>query len=122
MKNLSIWRRFRDPKDLSGTQDRALTRNELHTWLEELASESNTIQTQGKYYSAGKIGASDPVKLCIRFGRFFIDNFGFTSSFGLGSFVKRDMVSLHDWDLVRCPGKSMGESFGWTNEILHMIK
>ena len=47
MKNFWIWRRFRDPKDLSGTQDRALTRNELHTWLEELASESNTIQAQG---------------------------------------------------------------------------
>ena len=41
---------------------------------------------------------------------FFIDNFGLTNSFGLGSCMQRDMVSLHEWDLVRCPGKSMGES------------
>ena len=46
MKKFSIWRRFRDPDDLSGSQDRALTRNELHTWIDELASESNTIQAQ----------------------------------------------------------------------------
>ena len=122
MNFFQIWRRFRDPEDLSGTQDRALTRNELHTWLEELASESNTIQAQEKYYSAGKIGASDPMKLCVRFGWFFIDNFGLTNSFGLGSFVQRDMVRLHDWDLVRCPGKSMGESFGWTKVIEHVNK
>ena len=38
---------------------------------------------------------------------FFIDNFGLTNSFGLGSCMQRDMVSLHDWDLVRCPGKSI---------------
>ena len=50
-------------------------------WLEELASESNTIQAQGKYYSAGKIGASDPVKLCVGFGWFFIDKFGLRSFF-----------------------------------------
>ena len=47
IENFSIWRRFRDPKHLSGTQDRALTRNGFSTWLEELASESNTIQAQG---------------------------------------------------------------------------
>ena len=43
MKNFSIWRRFQDPEDLSGTQNRALARKEFHIWLEELASESNTI-------------------------------------------------------------------------------
>ena len=55
MKNFSILKRFRDPKDLSGTQDRALTRNELHTWLEELASESNTIQAQGIITQPGRL-------------------------------------------------------------------
>ena len=55
MKNFSIWRRFRDPKDLSGTHERALTRNELHTWLEELASESNTIQAQGILTRPGRL-------------------------------------------------------------------
>ena len=99
-----------------------LTHNGFHTWLEELASESNTIQAQGKYYSAGKIGASDPVKLCVGFGWFFIDNFGLTSSFGLGSFVQRDMVRLHEWELVRCPGKSMGESFGGVKVVVHVIE
>ena len=54
MKEFLIWRRFRDPEDPSGTQDRALTRNELHTWLEELASESNTIQAQGILTQPGR--------------------------------------------------------------------
>ena len=55
MKNLSIWRRFRDTKDPSEAQNRALTRNELHTWLEELASESNTIQAQGNITAPGRL-------------------------------------------------------------------
>ena len=41
-----------------------------------------------KYDSAGKIGASDPVKLCVRFGWFFIDIFWNLCSFGLGLFVE----------------------------------
>ena len=122
MKNFSIGGCFRAPENLSGTQNRVLTHNELHTWLEELASESNTIQAQGKYYSAGKTGASDPVKLCVGFGKFFIDNFGLTNSFGLGSCMQRDMVILHDWDLVRCPGKSIGESSNGVKVIQHVNK
>ena len=47
------------------------------------------------------------IYICTIWLVFFIDNFGLTSSFGLGSFVQRDMVRLHDWDLVRCPGKSI---------------
>ena len=62
-----------------------------------------------KYYSAGKIGASDQVKLCVGFGWFFIDNFGLMCSFGLVLCVVHDMVSLHVWELVRCPGKSICE-------------
>ena len=72
MKNCLIGRRFLAPEDLSGTQNRVLTHNELLIWLEELASESNTIQAQWKYYSAWKIEASDPVTLCVGFGWFFM--------------------------------------------------
>ena len=97
-----------------------LTHNGLHTWLEELASESNTIQAQGQYYSAGQIGASDPVKLYVNLRWFFIDNFGFISSFGLALFVERDMVSLHEWELVRCPGKSICEILNGTKVIQHV--
>ena len=60
-----------------------------------------------KYYCVGKIGASNQVKLCITFGEFFLIFSGLMYSFGLGLFVERDMISLHDWELVRCPGKSM---------------
>ena len=73
-------------------------------------------------YSARKIGVSNPVKLYIRFGWFFIDNFGFTNSFGLGLCMQRDMIILHQWELVPCLGKSMGEHFGKVKVILHMIK
>ena len=93
-------------KGLSGSKN--LFREQYYTGTKE-------------YYSAGKIGASDPVKLYIQFGWFFVDNFGLTNSFGLGSFVQRDMVSLHEWELVPCPGKSMGESFGWAKVIEHVI-
>ena len=61
------------------------------------------------------------MKLCITFGRFFIDNFGLMYSFGLALFVERDMVSLHDWDLVRCPGKSMGRILIEYKVIEHLI-
>ena len=53
-------------------------------------------------------------------GWFFIDNFGFINSFGLALFVERDMVHLHHWELVRCPGKSMGESFGEVKVVEHV--
>ena len=61
------------------------------------------------------------MKLYMEHGGFFIDNFGFTSSFGLGSCMQRDMVSLHEWELVQCPGKSVGESFGGNKVIEHVI-
>ena len=55
-------------------------------------------------------------------GRFFIDNFGFISSFGLTLFVERDMVSLYEWELVRCPGKSICEIPCDDKVILHVKK
>ena len=75
-----------------------------------------------KSYSAGKIGASNPVKLYIRFGQSFLIFSGLTSSFGLTSFVQRDMVSPDQGILVAHPGKSMGERLGWIKVILHMVK
>ena len=41
------------------------------------------------------------------FGWFLIDNFGLINSFGPALFVEQDMVSLHGWELVRSPGKSI---------------
>ena len=55
MTEFMIRGRFRTPKDPSRTQERALTRNEFHTWLEELASESNTIQAQGIITQPGRL-------------------------------------------------------------------
>ena len=75
-----------------------------------------------KYYCAGKIGASNPVKLCVTFGQFFFDNFGLTNSFGLGLCMQRDMIILHQWKLVRCPGKSMRKILSGIKVILHIIK
>ena len=61
------------------------------------------------------------MKLYVRLSQFFIDNFGLTSSFGLGLFVERDMIILHQLELVPCPGKTMGERFGGVKVILHVI-
>ena len=55
MKEFWIWRRFRTPNDIPRTQKRALTRNGFYTWLEELASESNTIQAQGIISAPGRL-------------------------------------------------------------------
>ena len=61
------------------------------------------------------------MKLCVGFGWFFIDNFGLTSSFGLGLCMQRDMIILHQLELVLCPGKPTGESFGEAKVIQHVI-
>ena len=73
------------------------------------------------YNCAGKIGASNPVKQWVGFSQFFLIFSGLTNSFGLGSFVQRDMIILHQWELVQCPGKSMGERFGGA-KMLHAQK
>ena len=63
-----------------------------------------------KYYCARKIGAPKSGKLCIRFGRFFIDNFRLINSFGLTSFVELDIDHIHHMDRGVAPGKSMRKS------------
>ena len=61
------------------------------------------------------------MELCVGFGWFFIDNFGLMYSFGLALFVVQDMVSLHDWELVRCSGKSICEILSGVKVIEHFI-
>ena len=56
-------------------------------WLEELVSESNTIQAQEDIAQPGKIAGQYLRKLCVRFGRFIVHISGLISSFGLALFV-----------------------------------
>ena len=62
------------------------------------------------------------MKLYINLGRFFIDNFGLTSSFGLSLCMRRDMVILHKWIQVGCPEKSIGKSSSEVKVILLVVK
>ena len=77
------------------------------TWLEELASESNTIQAQEDISVSGKIAGNIRAKLYMRFGRFFIDISGSMCSFGLASFVDLEFISLLQWIAAGSPRKSM---------------
>ena len=52
------------------------------TWLEELVSESNTIQAQEGITQAGLSTSNNGVKLYRGFGWFFVRIFGLISSFG----------------------------------------
>ena len=61
------------------------------------------------------------MKLCVGFGWFFIDNFGLMYSFGLALCVEQDMVSLHDWEPARCPGKSIRKILSEFKVIEHVI-
>ena len=67
------------------------------TWLEELASESNTIQAQEDIMSARVMASNIRVKLYILLGWLFNNISGLTNSFGFSSFVNLDMVSLLQW-------------------------
>ena len=82
------------------------------TWLEELASESNTIQAQEDITQPGKTAGPDPRKLCVRFGRFFIDISGCLYSCGLALFVVLELNVLLQPDAAGSPRKSMGERLG----------
>ena len=62
------------------------------TWLEELASERNTIQAWEDITEAGKIACPDPRTLYITFGRFFIDISGLINSFWLSLCVGLEYV------------------------------
>ena len=67
------------------------------TWLEELASESNTIQAQEDIMSARVMASNIRLKLYIRLGWLFDRSSGLMCSFGLVSFVVQDIISLLPW-------------------------
>ncbi len=77
------------------------------TWLEELASESNTIQAQEDITQSGVTAGNDQVKLYVREGRFIINISGLLYSFELSSFVVSDMVSLLAWIAAGSSRKSI---------------
>ena len=89
------------------------------TWLEELASESNTIQAQEDITQPGKTAGPDPRKLYMRIGRFFIDISGSMYSFGLASFVDLEFISLLQWIAAGSSGKSVGERLGDSKVRVH---
>ena len=60
------------------------------------------------------------MKLCIRFGWFFIDNFGLMYSFGLWLFVELGFIIPDQGMLVRCPGKSICEILSGIKVIVHV--
>ena len=84
------------------------------TWLEELASESNTIQAQEDISVSGKIAGNIKVKLYVRLGWLFDDISGLLYSFGLSSFVNLDMVNLLPWIAAGSSRKSIWGRFGGT--------
>ena len=64
------------------------------TWLEELASESNTIQAQEDIVLARVMVGNTQLKLCGGLGWLFDHISGSMYSFELASFVHLDMISL----------------------------
>ena len=74
------------------------------TWLEELVSESNTIQAQEGITQAGLSAGNNGVKLYGRFGRFFVRISGLISSFGLALFVVEALGMVLRLVATGCPG------------------
>ena len=77
------------------------------TWLEELASESNTIQAHEDIMSARVMASNIRQKLYIKFGWLFDHISGLMCSFELSSFVASDMVSLLPWIAAGSSRKSI---------------
>ena len=77
------------------------------TWLEELASESNTIQAQEDIMLAGKKAGNIMTKLYVRMGWLFGNISGLINSFELASFVVQDNISLHPWIAAGSSRKSI---------------
>ena len=83
------------------------------TWLEELVSKSNTIQTQEDISVSGKIAGNIKAKLCIYLWWFFINISGLVNSFGPTSCVAQDIISLLQWIAAGSSRKSIWERFRW---------
>ena len=67
------------------------------TWLEELASESNTIQAQEDISVSGKIAGQYQANIYVILGWLFVHISGYMYSFGLASCVVQDIISLLPW-------------------------
>ena len=77
------------------------------TWLEELASESNTIQAQEDIMSARVMASNIRPKLYVRL-RWLSDHIsGSMYSFELASFVVQDIISLLPWVAAGSSRKSI---------------
>ena len=77
------------------------------TWLEEFASESNTIQAQEDITSPGVMAGQYQVKLNVGLGCLFVHISGLIKSFGFSSCVASDMVSLLPWIAAGSSRKSI---------------
>ena len=82
------------------------------TWLEELASESNTIQAWEDISVSGEIAGPDPRKLYVKMWWFFIDISGLLYSFGPASFVVLEYVVLLHWIAAGPSRESIWERLG----------
>ena len=80
------------------------------TWLEELASESNTIQAQEDILLARVMAGSIRQKLYVRLGWLFDHISGLMCSFEPASFVAQDIISLLLWN-------SAGSSRKWCEAL-----
>ena len=93
--------------DLSGLRGPRWRAMWYYTWLEELVSESNTIQTQEDISVSGKIAGNTKPKLCIYLVWFIGNISGSVSSFDLSSCVAQDIISLHLWIAAGSSRKSI---------------
>ena len=77
------------------------------TWLEELASESNTIQAQEDIVFARVMASNIRAKLYVRLGWLFDHISGLINSFELSSFLVLDIISLLPWIAAGSSRKSI---------------
>ena len=77
------------------------------TWLEELASESNTIQAQEDIMQARVMASNIRQKLYVNLRWLFDDISGSMYSFELAFVLYRDMMSLLPWIAAGSSRKSI---------------
>ena len=77
------------------------------TWLEELASESNTIQAQEDIMQARVMASNIRPKLYINLRWLFDHISGSMCSFELTSFVDLDIIIVHPWIAAGSSRKSI---------------
>ena len=76
-------------------------------WIEELDSESNTIQAQEDIVLARVMAGNIQLKLCVGLGWLFDHISGSMYSFELASFVAQDIISLLPWNAAGSSRKSI---------------